>query len=67
MHSFLHSIGAPGKLRSQFSELLQPSDWDRVIKRIGKIKNPAVPTSPSRYSLPAGKHASSKRHAGRGH
>jgi hypothetical protein len=66
MHSFLHSIGAPGKLRSQFSELLQPGDWDRVIERIGKIKNPTVPTSPSRYSVPAGKHASAKRQAGRG-
>jgi len=60
MASFLASIGTPGKLDSQFSRLLKPGQWKRVIKRLGKIQNPSVPTSPSRFSLPA--HKGSHKH-----
>jgi hypothetical protein len=43
----------------QFSSLLKPDQWRKLIGRISEIHNPRVPTSPSRYSLPA-KHAHSK-------
>jgi hypothetical protein len=68
MAAFLSSVGAPGKLNHQFSQLLKPGQWNRVIRHIGKIRNPIVPTAPSKYSLPAGKHSqgASKR-TSRGH
>ena len=34
---------------------LAPDKWNRLIKRLGAIENPAVPSEPSKYSLPAGK------------
>ena len=55
MASFLSTIGAPGQLNDRFSQLLNPRQWNRVIKRLGQIQNPSVPTSPSRFSLPARK------------
>jgi murein DD-endopeptidase MepM/ murein hydrolase activator NlpD len=62
MASFLSSIGAPGKLNSRFNQLLNPHQWDRVIKRLGQIPNPTVATSPSRYSLPAQRHSHKHKH-----
>ena len=44
-----------GRPSKQFTELLKPDQWKRLIGRIAQIHNPTVPTSPSRYSLPAGK------------
>ena len=55
MWSFLHSLGGSHDVNHQFSALLRPGQWNRVVKRIGKIQSPAVPTAPSRYALPAGK------------
>jgi len=59
MASFLSSVGVArgAKLNRQFSQLLRPGQWTRVINRIGRIRNPRVPTSPSRFSLPAGTNA----------
>jgi hypothetical protein len=45
---------APGAGK-QFVQLLKPDQWERLIGRIAKIDNPKVSTSPSRYSIPAGK------------
>jgi murein DD-endopeptidase MepM/ murein hydrolase activator NlpD len=42
--------------------LLKPKQWLRLTDRLGKIDNPAVPTSPSRYSLPDKWHRSSDSH-----
>jgi Transglycosylase SLT domain len=64
MASFLASVGAPGKFDSRFNQLLQPGEWTRVIRRIGKIQNPTVPTAPSRYSLPAHRHSDHGRARG---
>ena len=67
MASFLSSIGAPGKLNGQFSQLMRPSEWKRVIKRLGQIPNPKVPTSPSRFSIPAHhKHSHKHKHGSSG-
>ena len=53
-----------GKTGKQFESLLKPDQWKKLIGRIAKIQNPKVPTSPSKYSLPAHKHDSGK--SGRG-
>ncbi|MFN8162658.1 MAG: lytic murein transglycosylase [Solirubrobacterales bacterium] len=39
-------------LEAQFSALLKPDQWQRLIQRLGQIENPEVPIKPSRYSLP---------------
>ena len=44
-------FGANPKLGSQLSAVLQPGQWAKLIDRLGKIQNPTVPTSPSKYSL----------------
>jgi hypothetical protein len=56
MASFLHSIGVAGNANHRFNQLLKPGQWNRIISRIGRIRNPKVPTSPSRFSLPTGTH-----------
>jgi murein DD-endopeptidase MepM/ murein hydrolase activator NlpD len=41
-----------GPLDAQFSALLKPDQWQRLIGRLGQIENPEVPIQPSPYSLP---------------
>ena len=66
MAEFLSTIGTPGSLNDRFSQLLQPHQWNKVIKRLGQIPNPAVPTSPSRFSLPAHAQKHAGKHGGKG-
>jgi hypothetical protein len=54
MAEFLASIGGPSALAPGLSSL-SPDKWNRLMKRLGQIQNPTVPTGPSKYSLPAGK------------
>jgi murein DD-endopeptidase MepM/ murein hydrolase activator NlpD len=44
-----------GGVSRQFTEILKPAQWERLIDRIGKIDNPTVPTSPSQYVTPTKK------------
>jgi hypothetical protein len=44
-----------GSVSKQFTEILKPDQWARLIDRLGEIDNPTVPTSPSKYALPADK------------
>jgi hypothetical protein len=44
-------FGANPKLGSQLSAVLQPGQWAKLMTRLGKIENPTVPTSPSKFSL----------------
>jgi hypothetical protein len=37
---------------SEFSPLLKPDQWQRLISRLGQIENPEVPIGPSKYSVP---------------
>ncbi|MGN6587550.1 MAG: peptidoglycan DD-metalloendopeptidase family protein, partial [Solirubrobacterales bacterium] len=37
---------------AQFTALLKPKQWQRLIGRLGQIENPNVPVHPSKYSLP---------------
>jgi hypothetical protein len=39
-------------LEAQFSALLKPNQWQRLIDRLGEIENPDVPVRPSRFSIP---------------
>ena len=45
----------------QFTEILKPDQWQRLIGRIAKIDNPKVPTSPSKVSLPTKKAGDGKQ------
>ena len=43
-----------GRLTPRVQELaaiLNPSQWDRLIERLGEIENPAVPLNPSNSAL----------------
>jgi hypothetical protein len=44
-------------LETEFSALLKPEQWQRLIGRLGEIENPEVPIGPSKYSLPDKKRA----------
>jgi murein DD-endopeptidase MepM/ murein hydrolase activator NlpD len=51
MATFLSELGGSNALFPEFGELA-PGKWDRLIRRLGRIENPSVPTAPSKYSLP---------------
>ncbi|HSR93501.1 MAG TPA: lytic murein transglycosylase [Solirubrobacterales bacterium] len=53
MADFLSGLGGSNALFPGFGELA-PDKWNRLIKQLGKIENPSVPSEPSKYSLPAG-------------
>jgi murein DD-endopeptidase MepM/ murein hydrolase activator NlpD len=44
-------FGANPKLGSQLNAVLQPGQWAKLMNRLGKIENPTVATTPSKYSL----------------
>jgi len=56
VHVGYHAIEG-GPLEEQFSALLKPDQWQRLIGRLGQIENPEVPIKPSRFSLPDKKQA----------
>jgi hypothetical protein len=49
--------GENAKLGRQTASILRPGQWDDLIERLGSIDQPTVPTTPSKYALPAGKKA----------
>ena len=50
VHIGYHPIeGGP---EAQFTALLKPNQWQRLINRLGQIENPDVPVSPSKYAVP---------------
>jgi murein DD-endopeptidase MepM/ murein hydrolase activator NlpD len=55
VHVGYHAIEAGNPLDAQFSALLKPDQWQRLIDRLGQIENPEVPIKPSQYSLPDAK------------
>jgi hypothetical protein len=52
VHVGYHAIEGGNPLEAQFSALLKPDQWQRLIDRLGQIENPEVPIKPSRFSLP---------------
>jgi len=54
-----------GEIGKQFETVLKPGQWEQLIDRIGKLDQPKVPRSPSKYALPADKgKKASQAHAG---
>ncbi|MGE5408192.1 MAG: lytic murein transglycosylase [Syntrophothermus sp.] len=51
VHIGYHPAGT-SPFETQFSPLLDPGQWQRLIDRLGQIENPDVPVRPSRYSEP---------------
>jgi hypothetical protein len=51
VHIGYHPLEGAGG--AQFSALLKPDQWQRLINRLGEIENPEVRLGPSKYSLPA--------------
>jgi hypothetical protein len=45
---------APAGTDDKLSAILKPSQWDRLIERLGEIDNPAVPLNPSKGALRVG-------------
>ena len=60
---FSPMFGENGKLGKQALAVLKPGQWSDLIEQLRKIDNPVVPTTPSKYSLPANKR-SSQAHQG---
>ena len=56
-------FGTNPKLGHQLNSALKPSQWVKLIDRLGKIDNPTVPIKPSKYALKVPKRAS-KAHVG---
>jgi hypothetical protein len=48
---FEASHGANAEASEQLSAILKPSQWDRLIDRLGEIDNPIVPLNPSKSAL----------------
>jgi len=62
---FKPMFGANKKLGKQALAVLKPGQWTDLIARLRELDNPVVPTKPSEYALPAGKHRrASDAHAG---
>jgi hypothetical protein len=49
-------FGANAKLGQEAAVVLKPGQWTDLIARLRQLSNPAVPTSPSKFALPAGSH-----------
>jgi hypothetical protein len=50
VHIGYSPVGGPG---ARFVQLLKPDQWLRLTDRLERIDNPDVPTTPSKFSLPA--------------
>ncbi|HEU4392908.1 MAG TPA: lytic murein transglycosylase, partial [Solirubrobacterales bacterium] len=58
VHVGYQPLESGNPLEAQFSALLKPDQWQRLIDRIGQIENPEVPIGPSEFSLPDKKKSS---------
>lgn len=54
LHVGYRPIGSSDEPGSVSMATLGAKQWQRLTERLGQIRNPEVPTSPSRSSLPAG-------------
>jgi hypothetical protein len=61
---FQPRYGANVKLGRQARRLLSNNQWDKLVARLGDIRNPIVRTKPSRYSIKVKGHRSSDAHRG---
>jgi transglycosylase-like protein with SLT domain/peptidase M23-like protein len=49
---FQPRFGANSRTGKEAMEVLKPGQWSDLLSRLRRIKNPVVPTKPSRYALP---------------
>jgi hypothetical protein len=62
---FQPMFGENRKLGKQAFTVLKPGQWSDLLSRLREIENPVVPTTPSKYALPAGgKKRASDAHLG---
>jgi hypothetical protein len=58
---FRPQYGSDSKAGRQLNAVLKPSQWIKLIDRLGQIDNPKVLTSPSQYSIDVPKASTTKR------
>ena len=46
-------LGDNKKLGQAAAVVLKPGQWNNLIDRLRKLSNPVVPTSPSKFAIPA--------------
>jgi hypothetical protein len=63
IHVGFQPLFTNAKLGKQLNSVLKPGQWLKLINRLGRIENPTVPTSPSKYAIKVPKRAS-KAHVG---
>jgi hypothetical protein len=51
---FAANGASPAGASEQLSAILKPSQWDRLIERLGQIDNPSVPVNPSKGATKVG-------------
>jgi hypothetical protein len=51
-------FGDNRKLGRQALAVLRPGQWSDLLKTLGRIQNPVVPTRPSSYAIPVKKRGS---------
>jgi hypothetical protein len=56
--------GANSKLGRQVNAVLKPGQWIKLIDRLGRIDNPTVRPTPSRYAITVRPRRASERHVG---
>ncbi|HSO98349.1 MAG TPA: lytic murein transglycosylase [Solirubrobacteraceae bacterium] len=54
--TYTPAFGANKQLSAQVATILKAGQWIDLINRISKIAEPSVPTTPSKYALPASVH-----------
>ncbi len=54
-------FGSNGKLGRAARRLLSNNQWDKLVARLGDIRNPVVRTKPSKYSLKVERHHRASR------
>src|SRR4051794_11436916 len=45
-------FGSNAKLGRQTASILRPGQWENLIKRLGSLEQPTVPTKPSKFAIP---------------
>jgi Transglycosylase SLT domain len=61
---FQPMFGENRKLGKQALAVLNPGQWDDLLSRLSEIKNPVVPTAPSKFALPVDGDRASHAHVG---
>ncbi len=61
---FVPLVSGNSKAAQQLNAVLKPSQWIKLIGRLGEIENPEVLTKPSSASIPVAPKRASEAHSG---